>query len=168
MPPDWQPIIEVRVDLATPVWLPGTLEPLINLASLRTIDGPALLQAPVRPRLGPPREVSIAERPADQIQQGVGLTPTLRWSAPSIGRPTGYFVFVRGLEAQLESVVQTTAGTIVTQDPEVTFPPGMLRVGQWYRVEIVAQQSSAPSQESAWRQAWPLVEASHFTGAFTP
>jgi hypothetical protein len=167
LPAEWREVRRVEVVFPTPCWLPGAMQPLVNEAVMRTIDEGPEADAPVRPLLGPPRLVTIAGRPAEQSLANVGPEPVIRWEAPAVGQASGYRVYVRRLEARLDSVVETWASSIATERREVTLPPGFLEMGYWYRIEIRAEQRPGGPLESPWRDRLPLREASTFTGAFT-
>ena len=65
-------------------------------------------------------------------QAGVGETPVLSWTPPSVGTPTGYLVEVFRLEAAGAGTTRTPVLRYATAHVTVILPPGLLEV--WSRV----------------------------------
>jgi hypothetical protein len=71
-------------------------------------------------------------------QSGVGLTPTLTWSAPSAGTASVYQIFVYNLFNSGGDTEDTQLATLETQNTSITIPPGILSAGQDYVFQIRA------------------------------
>jgi len=101
------------------------------------------------PRVGPPRDMRINGSVATGDLTGVGLTPLLSWTAPSVGTANYYSVRVYELFAtggggtsRLQIAALTTAQT------QVRLPPGLLAAGKHYHVQVnaVSQPASDPNR----------------------
>ncbi len=102
-------------------------------------------QAPLEPEIGLVVSPQINGNDAfgTTLMTGVGVTPTLSWSPPTVGVASRYYVTV---ESVLDDGGQTTLQTIATLEtasPQAAIPPGILTAGQAYVFEIGAR--SAPS-----------------------
>lgn len=97
----------------------------------------------IRPKLSPIRELQIDGNDAFVDRDGIGTLPVLRWSPPMIGEPTGYIVIVFELIESDRDTVPLFLVEIATDDPELHFPPDLLRSGGEYVFEVVALESGA-------------------------
>lgn len=117
----------------------------------------------VRPSVGPARLPRIDGFDAQLAQPGVGLTPTLSWSPPSIGAATRFTVSVYEQKAQ-----PALRGTITVVGTSVVLPPGMLEEGKVYVAVITTAyepgwDAAAPNRHPGTGEAVPS-----FTAAFSP
>jgi hypothetical protein len=136
---------------------------------MRVSDRAEVLQAaPVIPRLSPPRAPQIAGQPAELPRTGVGLTPRLSWSAPSFGKPTLYQLSVSRIDVGVDETTTRVQIVIATDQTSVTVPPGVLQRGQWYRFGVNAVAADGIDLTTPKRLPLPRVDASMFSGRFTP
>jgi hypothetical protein len=117
----------------------------------------------IEPALGPARLPSIAGRDALLPQAGVGVTPVISWSAPTLGTPTRYTVVIHDLSGGA-----LTRASITVSGNSVTIPPLVLVPGSVYVAAIVAIWEpnfdfTAPNRVTAPRDLVPL-----FTAPFAP
>ncbi|MFP2907431.1 fibronectin type III domain-containing protein [Pyxidicoccus sp. 3LFB2] len=114
---------------------------VVNFSNLVTTDRLAdLVASPLRPRIAPPRGLTIDGLNA-YVQRQVGTTsPVIAWQPPDLGNPTGYRVALSRytdthgfgmLELQGYFYVPGTT-------TQVRLPPGTLLPGSIYQVRVLA------------------------------
>lgn len=123
--------------------------------------------ANIAPALGPARLPRIGGQDAAQPQSGVGLTPTLSWSPPSLGAPTGFAVSLIELPA--------VAGTGTTQrawfsvaGTSLALPPGVLAAGKVYVATVYTVREPNRDPAAPLRVAVPFEFTPMITAPFTP
>jgi len=136
-PATW-PLFDIYAwDALTNFLAPGATNS-ISLATL--VDGynTALptSTSPIRPLVGVVSSPTINGQNFFQDHAGVGRTPTLKWSAPSVGKATFYDVQIIQLSNFGGNTVQTGFTRVRTQNRGLTIPPGLLRAGQGYAFVI--------------------------------
>ena len=131
---------------------------------------------PIEPLLSPVQNPTITTsgvtRTLFSDQSGVGLTPTIAWTAPAQGTPQGYGVhlyrlFLNGTSTNFQQVaVFSLDGT----QTAMTFPSGVLSAGQYYFILLRAMQDSTYDPTSAPFQVrhFPYGRAEMATNMFTP
>ncbi len=92
------------------------VEPLVGVVSSPTVNG-----------------VSFFDN-----QSGVGTTPTLAWSPPTVGTANNYFVSVNQLSNNGGNTSYTSVAVFYTQGTSLVIPAGMLSGGKAYFFEITA------------------------------
>ena len=81
---------------------------------------------------------------------GVGLTPSLAWSAPATGKASYYQLFVWRLSKNGSASAVTLVDTLQTSATSLTLPPGLLVSGDAYVFDLWAYTVQGYSV------AWPL------------
>jgi hypothetical protein len=132
-----------------------------------------LFDTPVVPFVGPVGAPTIEGRDLFTPQDGVGLTPTIRWAPPAIGTATEYELHISELRpAGLGGgrMLREDAELIVPGDvTEATVPPDVLVPGTRYVVRIRAITRIDQHVASApFRAGLPLGYADLYTGDFQP
>jgi hypothetical protein len=123
----------------------------------------------VSPMLSPVQSVQIAGRAATTQLSGVGLTPTISWSAPSLGTPQAYEVYVYKLANSNGASQVSTAAAFYTKHTNVMVPPSLLASGTTYYVAISAVISGTVDLTySPYRQRLPYAWSNALTATFTP
>jgi len=133
-------------------------------------DGPPFT-GPIVPLVGPARSPTVSARDALLPQTGVGATPVLSWSAPSLGSPTRYRVQLVHLYVPTGQTTTATSlvATFYTAAPQVTVPAGILTLGQTYVATIESVSLPGDAVETApYRSGVPQGHASITTQAFVP
>ncbi|MGO8971833.1 MAG: hypothetical protein ACLQDQ_19920 [Myxococcaceae bacterium] len=95
----------------------------------------------VVPVMSPVRAITLNGADASKPLSGVGLTPLLAWSPPTIGTPTRYLIFINQF---FKSGTQTLSGGVAeieTRDLQVQIPPGLLVAGNSYSIQLVADDT---------------------------
>jgi hypothetical protein len=101
------------------------------------------------PQVGPPRDMRINGAVATDNLTGVGLTPLLSWTAPSVGTPTYYSVRVYELFATASNTTSRLQVTsLSTTQTQVRLPPGLLVAGKTYYVQVNAVSQPSPATYS--------------------
>ncbi|MBL8924179.1 MAG: hypothetical protein JNJ54_35325 [Myxococcaceae bacterium] len=125
------------VDQARSVSDAGT--PVRYAGGITLVDPAESAPAMATPRLGPVRGPQIAGRNFIEDQTGVGTSPSLAWTAPTVGAVTTYRVNVGRILAN-----GTTADSwaLFTANPGLTLPPGILTAGNAYVLSIEATSAA--------------------------
>ncbi|NTX53367.1 hypothetical protein [Myxococcus sp. CA039A] len=163
---------EFTVAFALPLPGGGTAEPMYFRPSVTYADAlPAFGSAPLTPRLSPVRTPTLNGQDAFGTLSGVGLTPRLAWSAPSVGDATHYRVriFEIYVDSEGSTVQGPQAGRLYTSATQLTVPPGVLEAGKRYFALVEARSSgNLDFQNRPFRSAWPEASAMLVTGVFAP
>ncbi len=131
-PADWTSVLTVRY--ATYRWLTIPDGPSAAIQSNIVVihDATAVPEGGVVPVAGPATDFKVADVTAYGTLPNVGLTPTLGWSAPSVGQAEVYVVGAVRVFDEDGSVGSEFVASVVTTDTTVTFPAGHLQNGQSY------------------------------------
>lgn len=124
---------------------------------------------PVEPKLGLVTAPTINSLDLYSARTGVGETPTIAWTAPTIGTASQYRVEIIRLSLNGIDTAQETVASLASDQTSVTVPPGILVVGDTYVLRIIAR-STALADPSAKpnREALPEHTAVILTELFTP
>jgi hypothetical protein len=88
--------------------------------------------SPVKPLVGVVRNPLVNGKSFFTNQTGVGLTPILKWSPPSVGTASHYDVGVYQLENNAGNTVIIPVAGFHTQSKSLRIPSGVLSAGQAY------------------------------------
>ena len=139
-PTSWSRRYELRYLKQTSYPVEGTPDQASCRSGL-DLFGPAsdLRQAPLRPSLSLPQGLSIDGRTAMVSRDGAALSPTVTWQPPALGTVSFYVLRIVRLENEPEWPTPTiVAGSFLTPKTEVTIPPGVLKSGTQYYLELIA------------------------------
>jgi hypothetical protein len=120
---------------------------------------------PIQPVLGPVQSPQIGGVSAFVAQDGVGTTPTLSWTAPTLGQATSYTVYIWDVNDFSGSAIVTA----LVRSTSFTVPDGLLIPGELYYAVITA--NSAPwdhPNAGVYRTGFPLYTTDCVTAGFTP
>jgi len=98
--------------------------------------------SPIAPLVGVVQNPAINGNSFFANQTGVGLTPTLAWSAPTVGTATFYRVGVYQLINNNGNTRMPNIARLSTQATSLQIPPGLLTAGQTYVFLINARYTS--------------------------
>jgi hypothetical protein len=169
--------VEARVSFG--VNLTMLLPPDTEIKSLQgsfTLKAPAseLSGKPLQPTLGLPQDIRVAGKstPYDQVTAAVGETPTITWSAPSLGTPDGYRVDVIDLtdgpsKNGAYTLTYNVASFFLTT-PSVRLPAGLLQPGRFYYVQVSAQTRDDHDVTAVFKGSIHAASSTMFTGVITP
>jgi hypothetical protein len=122
----------------------GAATPLAVFAEIQVDHDRATLppQSTISPLIGAVVDPKVAGDDAFGSLAGVGLTPTLSWSAPAIGSASRYYVRVFQIE-DVGGATEITAQVafLETSETSVVVPPDVLEPGASYVFEIGARAS---------------------------
>jgi hypothetical protein len=124
-------------------WIVFSVQPAPNARRASAIVGfsaplSALSAMEVRPLVGPPRDFHVDGQPTGGMVSGVGTTPLLSWSAPTVGTASFYEVRIRSNESSAEDAI------FWTREPTLQIPQGMLASGHSYSIVVQSVYSSRP------------------------
>jgi len=91
----------------------------------------------IKPALGPPENVTINDQPAGPGLLGIGASPTVKWSAPSIGKAAVYVVTLRRLDPG--GGTTRTIAFFSTTETSLRIPAEYLDFGYYYYLRIRAR-----------------------------
>ena len=92
--------------------------------------------SPIKPLVGVVTNPTINGQNFFSGQTGIGVTPTLRWSPPSVGKATFYQVDIIQLSNSGGNTVETAFTAVRTPSTTLMIPQGLLSVGQGYAFVI--------------------------------
>lgn len=170
-PSDWPIFVGAHVGVSVSYMVPGATMPHRHALSVgTTLSRAAATAAPIVPLVGPVLSPLINGSNAFDEASGVGLTPTLSWTAPALGPPTSYSVrAVRLFPAEYDVVAYETMALIVTTSTSVRVPPGVLSKGQYYFFVITSLLNSGiDANEHPYRNTLPSGWAQVATARFSP
>lgn len=149
----WRERLAVEFRVHVSYLAQGASIPLDVIASIGWKEVLATAPSPSAPTLGPAGAPLIEGLDAFVARTGVGTTPTLSWSAPSLGTPSHYEVHLYELFEQGGASVATRRGVFLTDATQVRFHAGVLTAGKSYFARLVARTapgtfSTAPSRTS--------------------
>lgn len=139
------------------------------LASITTSVATSDATSPIVPVVGPPLAPTIEGRDAFTRQEGVGLQPTLSWSAPALGQPSSYVVTITdSRQPVVPGQVRRISATVYT-GRSFKVPPGLLTAGGLYHATITAVMAPWDVLDRGpFQTGRPRHTADCVTGVFTP
>ena len=128
---------------------------------------------PVVPPVSMVRDPKINGENLFADRTGVGLTPTLEWSAPAIGQVSFYRVDLAALEVVSNRTVARTLGSIMTRNTSIALPPGILEEGVPFVVTVAAvvstsERSQALLADAPFKNGIDRANATLSSGVLTP
>jgi hypothetical protein len=126
---------------------------------------------PIVPTLSPPQGLQIGGASAAVDLAGVGLTPTLSWTAPAAGTATSYSVEVLELTLRPATTESTfrRVGVLSTGRTQVSLPPGLLQAGGRYFARVTANARAPDPFDTAPSRAGNVSTwAAALTATFAP
>ena len=154
-PSDWTRIAWVRYFRYRYAALPGSSSAPLFASMLTYRDlSTVTAEAPIEPLVGTVVAPKIQGMDAlgATILAGVGTTPTVSWTAPTLGTASMYYVFVNAVSIQSGSTVLQQTTSFETSATSLRIPPGIMTAGQTYAFEIMARSiqgvdlSATPNQ----------------------
>jgi len=130
---------------------------------------PATPGGTITPVIGPPKSPRVNGANAFTAQTGVGLQPTISWSAPALGTATSYTIDVEattpcGLSGQIVGF-----SAVIHNGTSFKVPAGILKSGFAYRATITARQAAWDTVDSGpFRTGTPRHVAQCVTSTFVP
>ena len=168
-PASWGLFATVRETGMVQYLLPGTVQPANAFAAVAVdIDVPSLQGGMVVPMVGPVGAPKISGQDAFGNLTGVGVTPTISWTAPSIGSADRYEVTLVKLTANAMQTTQQPVARIITPDTQMVVPQGVLQAGVTYyaRIKSVSEPGWEPTRPLV--PTIPIGTAIVLSGMFTP
>jgi len=121
------------------------------------------------PVLGTIQGPTIADRDAIADQSGVGSTPRLHWSPPSLGTPTHYRLVFTRAEENAGTLGGVLAGVLYTTTTDIVVPPGILSPGSTYVIRFTAfARGNVDAQRQPFLTALPESSSDVLSGLLTP
>jgi len=131
---------------------------------------PASTAGGIRPVIGPPKAPRVNGATAFTAQNGIGLQPTISWSAPGLGSPTSYVVdMVADSPCDLAAGQVAGVSAVVRSGTSFKVPPDILKAGIAYRVTITARQAPWETADvGPFRTGTPSAFAQCVSSTFVP
>jgi hypothetical protein len=176
--PDWGVLAVVGWSMPVRVLLDGSTIPAELGDGLYWVTSAASAQAgPLVPPVTPATAITVAGLPFFAGGQGIGLTPTVSWSAPRVGRSDMYSVAIREVFVKPWYKWFKTAAPILlrirTPHTSVEIPPGVLVAGKRYVFQMEVGMATSPeSLAAAWtaprKSSNDVAGATVISGVFSP
>jgi hypothetical protein len=162
-PAGWAEVVAVQVSYAVTHVMPTGIPKTTAVAIGRS--GPlGSISGAIAPTLGPPLDIRVNEMPAYGELLGIGKTPTVTWSPPSLGKAAAYVITLRRLDPGGQ--LTRTMASFSTRETTFRIPDGLLDVGYYYYLRIGVREefdSEAPLKVQSSR-----VYAEALTGVLSP
>jgi hypothetical protein len=127
---------------------------------------------PIQPVVSPVKNPTINGASLFTDQAGVGLTPTIAWTAPDLGTPTVSALFVYQLGVSGVTTTSTLVAKIRMEGTltSTTLPDGLLTPGNyyWFLIRVVADPSHDPKAAPFLPNRFPYGHANVATNMITP
>jgi hypothetical protein len=165
--PLWTYFRQTSYSFDVNVAMPGGAAPLLfggNLYAIEPEDGSLPVDRAIAPVLGPVTAPQLNGSDAFQATSGVGLTPQLSWSAPSVGSATSYNVVL------YDTSTMAAVLTANVRNASFDIPPGILSAGATYLAVITANGNAPWDRLDAplYRYGLPSYSADCVTAGFAP
>lgn len=162
-PSEWAEVVSADLSFSMTHVSPSGV-PKSTIVTIGQSGPAASFTTPAMPLISPPREIKINDLPAQDMLSGVGFSPTITFTPPSLGTPAVYIVAIRRLDPG-GSTTRTTA-VFSTTETKLRIPDGLLDFGYYYylRVSVRANFDIAHPFKSGITNAY----ASALTGVLTP
>jgi hypothetical protein len=99
--------------------------------------------SPLAPVVSPVNNPTIAGVSFFNNQSGVSATPTISWTAPTIGTVNAYQVYIGMLINPASTIQNIPVANFITTGTSVSIPPGLLSAGTEYIAQINAIYDAA-------------------------
>jgi hypothetical protein len=162
LPGTWSAWAELSISDTTTIQPPGTQQGAVLPEELRWTASLANLGGTLAPPLTPVTSPRVGALDFFAGGAGIGATPTLSWSAPRTGTPSGYELTIWWLISSGGAIRTQEVGWVTTRDGSVAVPPGILLAGQAYVFQLTAKARTAPGYGPDY--AW----ATTTSGIFSP
>lgn len=168
-PSTWEEVGSITTNYVVSYALPGATEALSEAVIYNHVAAAALPAAAQAPRISPIRELQVNGSDAFIDADGISLTPTLSWSEPALGTPTGYIVIAHRLTVSAGATRISEAARFYLADTTLRIPPEILRTGEYYFFRVVAlTRARGDFQDAPFRLTLPSSYAETLSGKFRP
>jgi hypothetical protein len=170
-PADWTVFCYVKHEHKIPIQAPGAAIADLTVLGLYASDRIASCTSqPLEPVVSPPRNVTVNGNSIAAGLSGVGLRPTIAWTAPEIGAPSGYVVIINRLVASNGATVSERVGRVFLSGTELVLPPGLLQAGQSYFLGISAlyREGNGDLSAAPFQGNLPMGEAITWSNRVSP
>jgi hypothetical protein len=153
---------------------PGATMPLAQYAGIYVIAPAATLangpfaKGPITPKVGPVEDPRVNGATAFAPAEGATTTPTLSWSPPKLGAPSGYYVVIYALTSTDGITTATYTATLTTTEQTFPIPPGILTSGTPYFFQISAIDTPIDMASHPFRSAPEYASADVITDVIQP
>lgn len=128
------------------------------------------LSSPVASTLSPPKDVQLNAMPFSSAQMAVTRTPTITWTAPSVGTPNRYLLRVEQLQVSQSRTTARVAAVfyLLPTDTTFTIPPNILLTGQSYVLVLTSFKSLGNVTRDLYDFRFPIASGAVVSGIVRP
>ncbi|MDP1915457.1 MAG: hypothetical protein Q8L14_04365 [Myxococcales bacterium] len=128
------------------------------------------LASPVTSTLSPPKDVQLNGMPFSSAQTAVTRTPTITWTAPSVGTPNRYLLRVEQLQVSQSRTTGRVAAVfyLLPTDTTFTIPPNILLTGQSYVLVLTSFKSLGTVTRDLYDFRFPVASGLVVSGIVRP
>jgi hypothetical protein len=163
-------VMAFPIDLPAP-GIPGVSIEVPSVIEVNTNELPTA-DHPIVPLVTAPRTPTINGLDLFSDHDGVGVTPTIRWSAPAHGTPIAYVMTVERWEIDIGNADLADVATLIVPGDvtRIQMPARMLALGEHYvlRIAAISQPGLDVRTHSLYSLGLPYGYADLFTGTFSP
>jgi hypothetical protein len=122
--------------------------------------------SPFVPTLGPVSAVMLDSTDASAPQNITSATPTISWTAPTLGRPTDYVVAVYLLDPA--NTAPAMMAYLSTKGTSIQIPAGVLTTGSLYYVRVTAyNRAGVDTDQTPYQDGTPELSTDYLTNLLT-
>jgi hypothetical protein len=166
-PQSWPLIMEWDDNYAVTYTASGALPAALNGGFTQWALA-STITSPIVPIVGPVQSPLVNGHNMFTTTSGVGLQPTISWTAPSVGSNFQYQVGINEIIDQDGTTNRARIATFYTKGTSITVPPGLIQNGNTYFIRITSEVGSIDRTRSPYRQALPDAICDVLSPAFTP
>jgi hypothetical protein len=168
-PSTWEEVGSITANYSVSYTVPGATAAVEEAVIYNYVAAAALPAAVQAPRISPVRNLKVNGADASTDADNIGLTPTLTWSDPAIGTPTGYIVLAHRLTVSAGATRISEAARFYLGGQTLHIPPDILRAGEYYFFRVIAVTRARGDFENApFRLTLPSSYAETLSGMFRP
>ncbi len=169
-PSSWGTSVAVQYGNTVSRLAPGAFEPRRYFSGVAMTLPIQALSSPVTSTLSPPKDVQLNGMPFSTAQMGVTRSPTITWTAPSVGMPNRYLLRVEQLQVSQSRTTGRVAAVfyLLPSDSTFTIPPNILLTGQSYVLVLSSFKSLGNVTRDLYDFRFPIASGAVVSGVVRP
>lgn len=169
-PSTWGTTVAIQYGATVSRLMTGATEARRYFSGISTTVAIQALASPIGATISPPRDVQLNGMPFANAQTAVGRTPTIVWTAPTLGTVSRYLLRVEQLQLSTGRTTGRTVGTfyLLPTDTTFTLPPNLLSTGQSYVIVLSAYALTGNTLRELSSFRFPISAGTVVSGVVRP
>lgn len=169
-PGTWGTTVGIQFGNSVDRTITGATQPRRYFSGISSTLAIQALASPVVATISPPRDAQLNGMPFGNAATSVTRTPTVTWTAPTLGTVARYQVRVEQLQLSSGRTTARTAGSfyLLPTDTTFTVPPNVLATGQSYVIVLSAYAFPGNPLRDLSTFPFPIGSASVVSGVVRP